>query len=258
MQELGSSLTFDVTHVVVSQNLLPFLWRDGQLGGRTFDVLMTRLPMAVLQRTLDLAHGRHPASTTLSDFRAPDWIIEAENEALSNARSIITPHSQVAKLFPDKAVVLRWQMPPVQRKPLKGNRILFPASALGRKGAYEIREVARMLDLELLVMGSELEGTGFWGGLRVARAGENWLDGVGLVVLPAYVEDKPRRLLQAIACGVPVIASEACGLEGVEGVTTIPDIEALSLGEAMRTQIECLGIRRETSQPPSRIGPTTE
>src|SRR4029077_14126752 len=103
------------------------------------------------------------------------WIIEAENEALSNARSIITPHSQVAKLFPDKAVVLRWQMPPVQRKPLKGNRILFPASALGRKGAYEIREVARMLDLELLVMGSELEGTGFWGGLRVARAGENWL-----------------------------------------------------------------------------------
>jgi hypothetical protein len=255
---LGSSLTFDVTHVVVSQNLLPFLWRDGQLGGRTFDVLMTRLPMAVLQRRLDLAHGKHPASTTLSDFRAPDWIIQAENEALSNARSIITPHSQVAKLFAGKAVVLGWQMPSIQHKPLKGNRILFPASALGRKGAYEIREVARLLDLELLVMGSELEGTRFWEGLRVTRVHENWLDGVGLVVLPAYVEDKPRRLLQAIACGIPVIASEACGLEGVEGVTTIPDIEALSLGEAMRTQIECLGIRRETSQPPSRIGPTTE
>jgi hypothetical protein len=46
--------------------------------------------------------------------------------------------------------------------------------------------------------------------------------------------------------------------KGVEGVTTIPDIEALSLGEAMRTQIECLGIKRETFQPPSRIGPTTE
>src|SRR5581483_3171629 len=42
-------------HLVVSQNLLPHLWRNGDLGGRTFDVLMTRLPMAELEKTLDAA-----------------------------------------------------------------------------------------------------------------------------------------------------------------------------------------------------------
>jgi hypothetical protein len=34
------------------QNLLPFLWRDGHLGGRTFDVLMTRLPIAKFHETI--------------------------------------------------------------------------------------------------------------------------------------------------------------------------------------------------------------
>ena len=48
-------LPFAATHLVVSQTLLPFLWRDGVLGGRSFDVLMTRLPLAALQATLDRA-----------------------------------------------------------------------------------------------------------------------------------------------------------------------------------------------------------
>jgi len=90
-----------------------------------------------------------------------------------------------------------------------------------------------MLDLELTVMGSELEARGFWQDIAVNRPGENWLDGVGLVVLPAYIEDKPRRLLEAVAAGIPVIASEACGLQGVEGVTTIPSIEPGALAEAI-------------------------
>lgn len=38
-------MTYDVLHVVVQQNLLPYLWKGGHLGGRTFDVLMTSLPM---------------------------------------------------------------------------------------------------------------------------------------------------------------------------------------------------------------------
>jgi hypothetical protein len=54
--------------------------------------------------------------------------------------------------------------------------------------------------------------------------------GVGAaVVLPAWVEHQPRRLLQAVAASVPVIATTACGLAGVPGVTTIPigDVTAL-------------------------------
>jgi glycosyltransferase involved in cell wall biosynthesis len=48
-------------------------------------------------------------------------------------------------------------------------------------------------------------------------------------VLPAWLEDQPRRLLQAVANGVPVIAADACGLDGISGVTTMPagDVEIL-------------------------------
>src|SRR5206468_9268670 len=46
-------LRYDLLHITVQQNLLPFLWRNGCLGGRTFDVLMTSLPMKEIERSLD-------------------------------------------------------------------------------------------------------------------------------------------------------------------------------------------------------------
>jgi hypothetical protein len=239
-RRLAALITYDVMHVVVSQNLLPFLWREGHLGGRTFDVLMTRLPMETLQHRLDLAARKHPGSQTLSDFRAPDSILDAEGEALATARKLITPNTEIARLFPSRTVLVDWHIPSIKTKELSqgGSRILFPGAALGRKGAYELREAARFLGLELTVMGGELEGTGFWQGVDVRQAGQNWLDGVGLVVLPAYIEDKPRKLLQAVAHSIPVIASRACGLEAVEGVVTLPDIDARSLAEAIRSHLE--------------------
>ena len=54
-ESYAKNLSYDVTHVVVQQNLLPFLWKTGVLGGRTFDVLMTALPMNEIQKRLDLA-----------------------------------------------------------------------------------------------------------------------------------------------------------------------------------------------------------
>jgi glycosyltransferase involved in cell wall biosynthesis len=60
-------------------------------------------------------------------------------------------------------------------------------------------------------------------------AGEDWLDGARVVVQPAFLEDQPRKLLRAIAEGVPVIATPACGVAHLPGVTTIPagDVDAL-------------------------------
>ena len=89
-RSFASTLSYDVTHVVVMQNLLPFLWRDGHLGGRTFDVLMTRLPIDTLQARLDHAAELHPERNTLSDFRADDSLATAEREALRRARTLIT------------------------------------------------------------------------------------------------------------------------------------------------------------------------
>jgi hypothetical protein len=231
----AAGLTYDITHIVVMQNLLPFLWREGHLGGRSFDVLMTRLPLCTLQERLDRGYCKHPQSSTLGDFRTDRALVKAEHQALQAARRLITPHTEIAKLFPEKTTLLNWSLPSVEASSERGNVILFPASTLGRKGAYELREVAKELDLQLKLLGTELEGENFWAGVKVSRAQLNALSDVGLVVLPAYVEHNPRLLLQAIAYQIPVIASTACGLEQVPGVTSIPTGDISQLKQAIQS-----------------------
>ncbi len=50
-----------------------------------------------------------------------------------------------------------------------------------------------------------------------------------LFVLPAHIEHQPRALLAALARGIPVIASSACGLGERAGLITVPagDVQAL-------------------------------
>ena len=218
------------THLVVSQNLLPFLWRDGVLGGRSFDVLMTRLPMADLQATLDRAAQAWMPSRTLADFRADPTLVAAESAALAAARLWITPHSGIARRGGAKSEMLQWQIPAATSAARKrGELTVFPASTLGRKGAYELRAVARDLQLRLALGGPDLESGDFWDGVSTIRTGDQWLENAAVVVLPAWVEHQPRRLLQAVAAGVPVVVSDACGLEEIAGARTVAtgDIGAL-------------------------------
>ena len=224
-ESYAGRLSYDALHVTVQQSLLPFLWRGGHLGGRTFDVLMTALPMSDLQKRLDHAASLHPESSTLGDFRADARLVDAEAEALRNARRVITPHTAIADLFPDRAVLLDWKLPSAvaAERPVKGKpEIIFPASTVGRKGCYELREAMRGLNVKLLTMGPYIESKGFWDGFDVARTGEDWLERADAVVLPAFVEHKPRRLLAAAARGVPVIVSEACGVSNVPGIIVVP------------------------------------
>jgi hypothetical protein len=236
-ESYAQKLTFDVLHVVVQQNLLPFLWREGHLGGRTFDVLMTALPMENLQERLDSAFSLHPESTTLGDFRAEKWLVEAETEALKNAGRIITPHTEIAGLFAEKAVLLDWQLPEIKARNAPQNRkfkIVFPASTAGRKGVYELREALRGLDVKLIILGAELEGEDFWRGFDVEHKTTDWLEKADLVVLPAFVEHKPRRLLSAASRGVPVIASKACGVGNVKAIISVENGNT----DALRQEIE--------------------
>ena len=231
----ASSLNYETTHVVVMQSLLPFLWLGGHLGGRTFDVFMTRLPMTVLHQTLDEASKLHPESRTLTDFRADSLLVNAETEALRQARKIITPHSMVAANFPHNAELIEWSTPaaPAQFKtPFASKlRLIFPAPTVARKGAYELRAALQGSDAQLTILGPVLEDHDFWRGVRVEKASktEAWFARGNAVVLPAFVEHRPARLLDAIARGIPVIASTACGLENVKGVTTVKagDVESL-------------------------------
>jgi hypothetical protein len=240
-------LRYDMLHVTVHQNLLPFLWKRGHLGGRTFDVLMTALPMAELQRRLDIAAALHPESKTLGDFRADTAIISAESKALANARKIITPHSDIASYFGERAEKIDWRMPEtggrvakaVNEKPV----VVFPASTVGRKGCYELREAIRGLDVKLLVLGPVIETAEFWDGFEVERGGEDWLSRADLVVLPAFVEHRPRRLLAAAGAGIPVIVTAACGVSDVPGVQVLNSPVIAELSAAIRST---LGI----DQPP--------
>lgn len=217
-------LRFDILHVTVQQNLLPYLWRSGHLGGRTFDVLMNALPMAELQKKLDHAAGLHPNSTTLGDFRADPYLVAAESEALANARRIITPHTEIASLFGERATLLDWEISSATRTAMPKNEkpvIVFPASTVGRKGCYELREAIRAIDVKLITLGPFIEDSDFWNGFDVERGASDWLDRADLVVLPAFVEHRPRRLLSAAARNIPVIASPECGVGNVAGVTTV-------------------------------------
>ena len=253
-QRYASLLPYDVRHVTLMQNLLPYLWREGHLGGRTFDVLMTALPLAQLHERLDRACALNPESKTLADFRADDWLLEAESEALMHARRIVTPHTEIAALYPDRAMLLDWAVPPPEclgtsvadRAP----KLVFPGPTVGRKGAYELRAALAGTDIRLTIMGAQLEGEDFWAGLEVERqpCDRDWLESATAVVLPAFVEHKPRRLLQAVARGVPVIASTACGLEHVPGVISIRPGDV----ESLRVEIEKVIARspEKISTPP--------
>ena len=237
-ERLARALAADVTDIVVSQSLLPYLWRAGHLGGRRVSVLMSRLPVSDLQARLDAAARLHPEDRTLTDFRAPDWLVEAETAALGEAAEIVTPHTEIAALFGERATLLAWHEPMPARRPRAAGaerRIAFPGPAIGRKGAAAVRDVARALDLEVVLIGNDLAPPGFWDGVAVKRVSprSEWLSEVAAAVQPAVIEDKPRALLKALAAGLPVIASPACGLPPQPGLTLVPSDEPMVLATAL-------------------------
>lgn len=229
----AARLSYLDTHLVVSQNLLPHLWRLGALQGRGFEVLMERLPLYCLQARLDRAAEIYPQSPTLADFRAPPEIVEAEREALAAAERLYTPHAMIAALDPPRSQVLPWAASkgPLGRK--GGRTVLFPAAALGRKGAYALREALEGWEIDLVVARRAVETSGFWGARPVrVLEGPRPLE-LAAVVLPAIVEHQPRALLWALASGIPVVATQACGLAPQPGLVLIPDCDAEALRGAL-------------------------
>ncbi len=222
------------THVVISQSLLPHLWSLGALQGRSFEVLMDRWPMGELQARLDDALLHYPESPTLGDFRAPAELVAAETQALKAAERLYTPHAEIARLFPRKTVLLNWISPAAAPIAAGGHTILFPASALGRKGAYQLREALQGLDVTLLVTGAARETAGhFWRDVDAHQHKGALPDRLAAVVLPAIVEHQPRALLHGLAAGLPVIATAACGLGEQAGVTIVPPYDAYALRQAI-------------------------
>lgn len=208
-EALGRKLEAEHEHLIVAQTLLPGLQMSGLLGGRSYSVLVMRLPMADLQHRLDAAFEAFPDQRLLGDFRADPALVEAERIALAGADQIITPHPGIATLFPGRAHHVPWQIPigAVDRKPEK--LVVFAGPTAARKGAYAVREAIG--DLPLAVLGKNLEGPEFWSGCNV-RPSDSWLSKAAVVVQPSICEERPVNLIKARAAGIPVIATEMCGL----------------------------------------------
>jgi len=233
-ENYAKKLDYSVSHVIVSINLLPHLWRSGALGGRTFDVLANRLPLYELQSRLDTASALHPESSTLADFRVDEGLLDLEKEALMNANKVITAHHDVGAVFGERAEMLDWVSPEnksVETSKFSGSsklKLFFPASALGRKGVYELAESLQDIELpvELIVLGKASEGEAC--PLQKLPSIHSWRYGsveemqdCQLVVLPAFIEHSSRLLLRALSLGIPVIASKPCGLSASEGLLII-------------------------------------
>lgn len=223
-------IDYRVTHIIVSQSLLPHLWQLGVMGGRTVEVLATRYPLGEIQTRLNEAHAKHGYSSTLNDFRVNAELCNIEAEALKNAQRIITPHHGVANSVSGNVTLLPWIFPDEERKAVREEtkpfRIGFPASPLGKKGIYELKEVLEGIDSEVLILGNANEGVEVSNSRQVTLAELMECD---MIVLPAYIEHSPRPLLRALAKGIPVIATKACGVPEHEGLTLLekPDVTLL-------------------------------
>jgi VanW like protein len=226
------------THLVITQNLLPFLWEEGVLGGRTFDVLMNRLPVEILHKRLDMAKENFPESNTLDDFRASQTVVEMENRALTEARRIITPHREIADIFKNKSIKLNWASIVAAKNNEKGKKIFFPSSGLGKKGAYEVKKLAKELDLTIVLRKGVLESKDFWNGVKTEISHTQNFNDIGLVIYPIYTENQPRVLLQALARKIPIITTIAAGISESENITIIPIGDYIALKQAVEKWIK--------------------
>jgi hypothetical protein len=235
----AAALTPLHTRLIVDQALLPHLELRGALAGREIEVLAHALPFGEIHARLDRAVQRWPEEETLRDFRAPCALVEAEARGLARARRLVTAHADVAAVLSEahggKLVQLAWAEAPVRAAPANTGPsplLLFAAPALARKGALELAAALRGLDCGLRTLGRPEAAA--WPGVRLdTSAPVDPFDGVAAVVLPAHVEHAPRLLLSALARGLPVIATPACGLAAQPGLHLVDAGDVAGLRAAL-------------------------
>ena len=241
-------IPIESTHLIISQTLLPTLYQAGVCAGRTFDVLVTRLPLQKLQQKLDTLHQKYPQSATLNDFRADSDLLMFENQAFKQARWIITPHQYIMKCFPpSKRKALTWhtqslnEMPqsktPFQSMSSKNHAsnsvnkpitILFPASLLARKGAYDFKKLIEFLrkeiqpSIEVQVMGKAIESQSFIRDFFYQGFTGDW-SSITAIIYPTVIEHEPRVLLKALQLNIPVLTTHASGLTEHPSLTLLKD-----------------------------------
>ncbi|HEY8974042.1 MAG TPA: glycosyltransferase, partial [Burkholderiaceae bacterium] len=238
------------TALVVDQGLLVPLADAGVLQGRHYEVLVHALPAGELQRRLDVAARAWPQAPSLRDFRADVGFCDSELRALRGARRLVTPHADVARhlrgLGLAQVECLAWIAPPADATPAPRPApastplVAFPASALARKGAHELAQALRQLGWRLLVLGTPSPDASLWRGIDAEHANYRdaaWIARADVVALPAHVEHAPRALLRALAHGLPVVATAACGLPAAPGWHEVAAGDVAGLVDALQAAL---------------------
>ena len=216
-------LPSDHRHLIVGQDFLPFLWRDGVLAGRRFSVLLMRPPLGVMHEHFEAIAREFPRQTTLQTFRADPELVRAENEALQSAERVITPHRELGHLFTNLRL-LEWYRPEVVQPAGVRNPsyLLFPASLVTREGAHAALAAGECLGLPLLVCGGNPEALTFESdAVQFTTDSEIPWHQVAVVVHPTLFKTWPRLHLQALALGIPVVTTSASGLDEGDGVSFV-------------------------------------
>lgn len=212
---LAKAVDYRSEHLVVAQAWLPWLDRLGLLGGRSFDVLMSRYPLGDIHERLDAAARDYggPPDPSIADFRAPDDLVEAEQRLLGQARQIVSPHHDICVQFGDRAVRLAWHLP-AKSFPKPGQRTAFIGTTLPRDRPDLAALWAAGNNRSLVLFGSASPRHPVWKNVQVEHRPwtSAWLDDIGSIVHPAIMTAQPRRLLQALANGVTIHATSTCGL----------------------------------------------
>jgi len=239
-------------NLVLTQDLLVPLWRSGALAGRRFEVWVNALPADDIQRRLDTAAQRQPDAVSLRDFRVDTVWLHDENAALAAAQRLLTSHTEIARVLCARGLPVEqrpWRtLPPLtifRKTTTHPPTLAFPASALPRKGAALVAEIARQLSARVLIFGTppSTTDTELWHGVdwHPARyADQTVWQHIDAVLLPALIEHNPRQLLQALALGLPVIATPACGLPAQPGLTLVEPDDPQALLAATRAALSSI------------------
>jgi hypothetical protein len=122
-------------------------------------------------------------------------------------------------------------------RPKETQTILFPCATIGRKGAYELRDAVRGMNVRILLGGKVLESEDFWHGYQVANSETASFEGIDLVVQPCIVESQPRALLRALAANVPVITTMNSGLHTDSPARFVAPLDSTGLRTAIEFEL---------------------